>query len=137
MTDFQNTLNDETRQKLQVLSKALLRLHKSLLEGERAEYEKSNGKITNPAQYLQLVLDDAHFSWLRKFSTLIALIDEATSVRRPATEANAQALLDETRILLNFSDTDTNFNDRFQIALQRNSDAVINLNDALKAFSGE
>jgi hypothetical protein len=35
-------------------------------------------------------------------SALIALIDEAASVRRPATEIAAQALFDEAKILLNF-----------------------------------
>ena len=125
-----NQLEDETRQKLKVLSKSLLRLHKTLLEGEKANYEAQNGKIPNANFYLQLVLDDAQFAWLRKLSALIALIDEAVSVRRPATETDAQALLNETRILLNFEDDDQNFNDKFQTALQNNSDAVLNHNDA-------
>lgn len=124
-----NKLKDETKQKLKNLSRAMLRLHKTLLEGEKAVYESRNGKIPNANVYLQLVIDDEHFAWLRKLSSLIALIDEATSVRRPATETDAQALLNETRILLNFEDADDNFNDKFQIALQNNSDAVLNHND--------
>lgn len=124
-----NQLNDETKQKLKNLSRAMLRLHKTLLEGEKAVYESRNGKIPNANVYLQLVIDDEHFAWLRKLSSLIALIDEATSVRRPATETDALALLNETRILLNFEDADDNFNDKFQIALQNNSDAVLNHND--------
>ena len=124
-----NILNDETRQKLKDLSKAMLRLHKTLLEGEKAVYEARNGKITSVNMYFQLVIDDPHFAWLRKLSSLIALIDEAVSVRRPASEIEAQALLNEARILLNFEDEDDNFNDKFQIALQNNSDAVLNHND--------
>jgi hypothetical protein len=123
-------LHDETRQKLKDLSRAMLRLHKTLLEGEKAIYETRNGKITSVNVYLQLVIDDEHFAWLRKISALIALIDEAVSIRRPASETEAQALLNETRILLNFEDADENFNDKFQIALQNNSDAVLNHNDA-------
>jgi hypothetical protein len=125
------TLNDETRQRLKDLSKSLLRLHKTLLEGVKANYEKTNGTITSPNQYLQLVLDDAHFAWLRKMSTLIALLDEANSLRRPATEGEAQALLDEAGILMNFKDADEDFNDKFQIALQQNPDAVIIYNETL------
>ncbi len=125
-----NQLNDETRQKLKNLSRAMLRLHKTLLEGEKTVYETRNGKIPNANVYLQLVIDDEHFAWLRKISTLIALIDEAVSIRRPASESDAQALLNETRILLNFEDADAHFNDRFQLALQNNSDAVLNHNDA-------
>jgi len=125
-----NKLNDETKQKLKNLSRAMLRLHKTLLEGEKAIYEARNGKIPSVNVYFQLVIDDPHFAWLRKLSSLIALIDEATSVRRPASETEAQALLNETRILLNFEDADDNFNDKFQLALQNSADAVLNHNDA-------
>lgn len=130
MSNGNEILTDETRQKLKDLSRAMLRLHKTLLEAEKAKYEAANGKISNPYDYLQLVLGDPHFAWLRKISALIALIDEAVSLRRPASETEAQALINETRILLSFEDEDENFNDKFQIALQNNSDAVLNHNDA-------
>ena len=125
-------LSEETRSKLKSLSRAFLRLHKTLLEGAKAEYEAKNGRIAGANQYLQLVLDDPHFAWLRKMSSLIALIDEAVSVRRPASESEAQALFIEARLLLSFEDADGEFNDKFQIALQKNSDAVLSYNDALK-----
>ena len=47
-TNYENgadALTDETRQKLKDLSKAMLRLHKTLLEGAKAAYEAKNGKI--------------------------------------------------------------------------------------------
>lgn len=124
-------LNDDTRRKLKDTSQSLLRLHKTLLEAAKAEYEAENGAIANANQYLQLVLNDAHFAWLRKISALIALIDEAASVRRPASEPEARALLIETKRLLDFEEPDEAFNDKFHRALQKNSDAVINHNDAL------
>ncbi len=131
MNENNETLNDETRQNLKDLSKSLLRLHKVLLEGTKNDYEAKNGAISGANQYLQLVLDDPHFSWLRKFSSLVALIDEATSPRRPATENDAQTLLGEAKKLLNFEDADEDFNDKFQTALQNNPDAVVNHNNAL------
>ena len=124
-------LSDETRGQLKDLSKSLLRLHKTLLDATKAEYEALNGKIAGANQYLQLVIDDPHFAWLRKISSLIALIDEAVSIRRAASQPEALALLVETRILLNFEIDDDDFNDKFQMALQKNVDAVINHNDAL------
>lgn len=135
MTSENNILNEETRGKLKHLSKAFLRLHKTLLDGAKTAYEAKNGPIANSNQYLQLVLDDPHFAWLRKMSSLIALIDEAVSVRRPATETEAQSLLNEARVLLNFEDADEDFNDRFQAALQKMPDAVLSHNDALKFVS--
>ena len=133
-TEFENVndkLTDETRATLKDLSKAMLRLHKTLLDASKVEYETKNGKIESVNQYFQLVIDDAHFAWLRKISSLIALIDEAVSVRRPATETEAQGLFNEAKVLLNFQDADENFNEKFQTALQKNKDAVLNYNDAL------
>ncbi len=133
-TEFESEndkLTDGTRRKLKDLSKAMLRLHSTLLDAAKMEYETENGKIANIAQYFQLVIDDPHFSWLRKISSLIALIDEAVSIRRPASETAALALINETRILLNFEDEDEYFNDKFQAALQNNLDAVLGHNDAL------
>lgn len=132
----QNILSDETRGKLKDLSKAFLRLHKTLLDAAKVEYEAKNGRITSVNVYFQLVIDDPHFAWLRKMSALIALIDEAVSIRRPASETEAQGLYREARILLNFEDADEDFNNKFQTALQRNSDAVLNYNDALKFVNG-
>ncbi|MGI8469907.1 MAG: hypothetical protein ACR2N3_15815 [Pyrinomonadaceae bacterium] len=135
MNENNDSLTDETRQKLKDLSKAFLRLHKTLLDGAKAEYEARHGKISNSNQYLQLVLDDAHFAWLRKISSLVALIDEAVSPRRPAAETEAKLLLDEAKNLLNFQDADEEFNDKFQTILQTNKDAVLSHNDALKFVS--
>ena len=133
-TEFENghdKLTDETRAKLKDVSKVFLRLHKTLLEGAKTEYETANGKINGANQYLQLVIDDPHFAWLRKLSSMIALIDEAVSRLRPASETDARALLNEARILLNFEDADEDFNDKFHHALDRNADAVLGYNDAL------
>lgn len=125
-------LTDETRGNLKNLSKAMLRLHKTLLDAAKLDYEAKNGTIASVNQYFQLVIDDAHFAWLRKLSSLIALIDEAVSVRRPATEDEAKGLENEAKLLLNFQDGDESFNEKFQTALQNNQDAVLGYNDALK-----
>ncbi|HEX8638189.1 MAG TPA: hypothetical protein VF692_09015 [Pyrinomonadaceae bacterium] len=125
-------LTDGTKNQLKSLSRAFLRLHKTLLDAAKTEYEAKNGRITSVNVYFQLVIDDPHFAWLRKMSALIALIDEAVSIRRPATETAAQALFGEARILLNFEDPDEDFNNKFQSALQNNADAVLNYNDTLK-----
>ena len=75
-TEFENghdRLTDETRTGLKNLSKAMLRLHKTLLDAAKLDYEAKNGKLTSVNQYFQLVIDDPHFAWLRKLSSLIAL----------------------------------------------------------------
>ena len=131
----QDKLNDKTRANLKDLSKAMLRLHKTLLDAAKVDYEAENGKIASVGQYFQLVVDDEYFAWLRKISSMIALIDEAVSVRRPATETEAKGLENEAKLLFNFQDGDAGFNDNFQKALQNNQDAVLGYNDALKYLS--
>ena len=130
-----DALTDATRQKLKDVSKAFLRLHKTLLEAEKEKYEAANGKIPNANVYLSLVLDDPQFAWLRKISSLIALIDEAASIRRPAAENDAVALLGEAKNLLDFTDADENFNDKLQTALQEDPNAVLGHNDVLKILN--
>ena len=137
-TDFENghdNLTDGTRDNLKNLSRAMLRLHKSLLDAAKLDYEAKNGTIASINLYFQLVIDDLHFAWLRKISSLIALIDEAVSVRRPAIESEARALLNEAQLLLNFQDADEDFNSKFQNALQTNTAAVLNYNDTLRFVS--
>ena len=139
-TDFENghdKLNDATRDNLKNLSKALLRLHKTLLDAAKLDYEAKNGTIASVNLYFQLVIDDPHFAWLRKLSALIALIDEAVSIRRPSTEEEALGLQNEAMLLLNFQDADEIFNEKFQNALQTNQDAVLNYNDALQYVGGK
>jgi|DewCreStandDraft_2_1066082.scaffolds.fasta_scaffold00546_27 hypothetical protein len=129
-----DALTDDTRNRLKELSRAMVRFHKILLEDAKAEYEEKNGKIENVYIYFQLVLEDDHFAWLRRISYLIALIDEAVSVRHPSTETEAQRLLNSAYSLFSFADEDEVFNSKLQMALSKNSNAVINHNEILSFF---
>ncbi len=129
-----DVLTDETRNRLKQLSSAMVRFHKILLDDAKAEYEEKNGKIENTYVYFQLVLEDEHFAWLRRISYLIALIDEAVSIRHPSTESEAQKLLETAKLLFSFDDGDEVFKTKLQQALLKNSNAVINHNEILNFF---
>jgi hypothetical protein len=58
------------------LRHALLRLHKALLDAQRIRYERDNGRIESRGEFLEIVLQDASFEWLRVLSALIARLDE-------------------------------------------------------------
>ncbi len=130
-----DALTDKTRKRLKNLSRAMIRFHKILLDDAKTEYETKNGKIENVYVYYQLVLNDKHFAWLRRISYMIALIDEATSLRHPATESEAQELFNKTRLLLSFEDEDEDFNDKLQNALTKNNLAVLSHNEILALFN--
>jgi hypothetical protein len=80
---------------------------------------------------LRLVLDDAHFAWLRILSGQIVLIDEFLVSKQPTIETDGKSLIEQTARLLNFEDENENFGDKFQSALQNDSNSVINYNEAL------
>jgi len=72
-------MKDTDRQLLIDLRRALLHLHKTLLEWERAAYEKIHGR-TSPGNLLTALMNDAQFAWLRPLSELIVRIDESLEI---------------------------------------------------------
>lgn len=131
MSEFENELTEETQAQLKNLSKSLLRLHKTLLDAERKQYELVNGRVQSTGEMLRLVLDDAHFAWLRILSGQIVLIDEFLASKQPTIETDGKSLIEQTARLLNFEDENENFGDKFQSALQKDSNSVISYNEAL------
>jgi hypothetical protein len=68
--------NDPLAAALQQVSSALLELHRLLIAVARAEYESFHGPVSGPNHLLQLLMNDAGFTWLRELSGLIVRIDE-------------------------------------------------------------
>ncbi len=137
MSAENEVLQATTRTKLDQVSRALLRLHKALLDDERVIYETVHGSVTSPHEMFRLVLNHQQFTWLGKISSLIALLDEAASIRRPATETNAQALLVDATTLLKFEIDDAVFVERLQRVLKRSPDAKAYYDEALKIATTE
>ncbi len=111
-------------QKLSLLKEArleLLKLHKLLVDIEREIYEKDNGKITS-GQFLNLLVNDSNFSWLRKFSTLIVEIDEMLDLDDGYTENMIEKQFFQMRSLLNLEIADEDFKTKYQSVLQNNSE---------------
>lgn len=79
---------------LRIVRDRLLKLHKALLDAERANYEQDHGPVRTSGDMLQLVLGHEHFAWLRPYSQLIVRIDEWLSDDEQA-EGRAEALLSE------------------------------------------
>jgi hypothetical protein len=80
--------------RLRLVRDQLLRLHKTLLDAERAAYERRYGRVGSSGEWLQLVLGHEHFAWLRPMSGLIVRIDDWIA-RADATSREATALLAE------------------------------------------
>src|SRR5436190_21366482 len=120
--------SDATREALKILRQALLRLHKTLLDLERRDYERSRGPISNSYEFLQLVLKDPWFDWLHRLSELIVQIDESLDTRDPETsmtEEDAKALVERAKALLAPSETGTQFQKNYFLSLQQSPDVVL------------
>jgi hypothetical protein len=88
-------------QRLDLVRSDLLQVHRGLLEAERVRYERVRGRIENNSAFLQLVINDPWFDWLRPMAQLVLLIDERTSDKKQVLgSAEARALLDRARALL-------------------------------------
>ena len=117
-----------TRDALKELRHALLRLHKLLLDLERRDYERARGRIGNSYEFLQLVLKDPWFDWLHRLSELIVQIDESLDTRdmeSPLSEDDAQALIERAKVLLAPSESGTQFQKNYFLALQQSPDVVL------------
>ena len=115
---------DDVRQRLTELREALLRLHKALMDSERASYEQTFGKISSPYQFLKLLTEDPWFAWFRPVSQLIAAIDEALDAKEPLTAEMANGLTSRARILLVPTEDGEGFSQHYDEALQRDPDVV-------------
>jgi hypothetical protein len=60
---------------LEKLANALRSLHRTLAERARREFEQQRGTVVPPGEWLQLLVDDARFAWLRALSELIVDLD--------------------------------------------------------------
>jgi hypothetical protein len=127
---------DRTRERLTDLRNGLLTLHRRLLESERAAYERDVARITNTGQYLNLVLNDPWFSWLRELSQFIVLIDETLDFEDPATPADADRLIGRARTLVSPSENGDRFARRYYEAMQRDPGVVLAHRDMNHVFSG-
>src|SRR5215213_1775861 len=126
--------SDATRDNLKVLRLGLLRLHKTLLELERRDYERARGRIGNSYEFLQLVLKDPWFDWLHRLSELIVQIDETLdpNAETPATEGDATALMERAKALLTPAETGSEFQKNYFLALQQSPDVVLLHSEVIK-----
>lgn len=117
---------DLARQRLTALRETLLALHKALLDSERTAYEIVHGQIASPAAFLQLLINDNWFSWLRPVTTLIVQIDEKLAAKKPpATVRDLELLIDDMRALLSPSRDIDGFWKRYFAAVQRDPGVAV------------
>ena len=126
----------DIRERLTTLRNGLLRLHKSLLDSERAVYERDVERIVSTGQYLGLVLNDPWFAWLHDLSRFIVEIDEALDQKEnPATSEDATRLIARARSLVSPSETGAGFALHYFETMQRDPAVVLAHRDMMQVFA--
>ena len=112
------------RQLLFDLRKALLHLHKTLLDWERAAYERIHGRAS-ASELLKVIVEDPQFAWLRPISELIVRIDETVDKEAEDTPADVNALVARARAVVAADEAGPPNAQRYYVALQEHPDAVL------------
>jgi len=114
---------DTDRQFLFDLRKSLLHLHKTLLDWERAAYERIHGRVSS-SELLKAIVEDPQFGWLRPISELIVHIDQTVETELPESGAEVEALVARARVATAPDESGTPNAQRYHAALQEHPDAV-------------
>ncbi len=116
-------MNDADRQFLFDLRKALLHLHKTLLDWERAAYERIHGRVSG-GELLKIIVEDPQFGWLRPISELIVRIDTTVDMEARDGADDVEALAARARLVTAADEAGTPNAQRYHAALQDHPDAV-------------
>jgi hypothetical protein len=115
----------------------LLELHRRLLEAERADMERFQGRLTG-AEFLQIATDSMRLAWLGPISELIVAIDETLEGKEREsadTHDEAGALIARARALVAPPDAETPFGRRYLGMLQHHPDVVMAHSALLQALA--
>lgn len=118
-------MDDTDRALLGELRRLLLQLHKTLIDWQRADYERVHGWLQT-THLLNAMFNDPAFAWLRLMSGLIVRIDEAldTKARLSDTSIETGPLVAAARELV-APESGTPYALRYYAALQELPDAVL------------
>jgi len=123
------------RERLAATRLALLDLHKMLLTRERRAYEREHGPV-GAGRVLDLAIGHERFAWLHRISEIVVRIDEMLEWKDLWTDADAEWLLSGTRALLVPSPAGTDFEQRYDAALQEDPHIVLAHRAVIKAATG-
>lgn len=122
------------REKLVALRGALLRLHKSLLDMERRDYEREHG-VVSVGELFRLVVDDQQFSWLHNISEFVVRIDETLTGNSPVAPGDADTALDLARKMFTPTESGDAFQKQYFAAIQRDPSVVMEHAELARLFS--
>jgi hypothetical protein len=126
----------QDRAKLTELRTVLLRLHKTLLEMERREYEREHGHVST-GELFRLVLDHQQFGWLHNISEFVVRLDETLAGEEPITAEDLRSAVGTARRIFVPSESGDAFQKRYFDAIQRDPAVVMEHAELARLFNSE
>ena len=120
----------ETSDKL-LMRRALLELHRALVESERREYERARGRMTDRA-FLEALIGAPELAWLNPLTSLIVRLEEAVEEND-----GVEDCLAEVRKLLRPVAEGYGFQRKYAEAMQRSPEVVVAHGRAVAAVGRE
>jgi hypothetical protein len=134
--DSDDGKNSPQREKLIALRLALLRIHKTLLNMERRDYEKEHGAV-NTGELFRLVIDDAQFAWLHNISEFVVRIDETLAGKEPVTVDYMRESFVLARKMFTPTESGDAFQKKYFDAIQRDPAVVMDHAEMARLFNTE
>jgi hypothetical protein len=118
-------MKDSERRLLTELRRALLPLHKTLLEWERKAYERAHGRKMGAGELLQIIMSHPQFAWLHPISEVIVRIDQTLDDETPDSTVDVDVIVVQVRRLVAPDQTEKPYAERYLTALQEVPDVVV------------
>ncbi len=128
--------DSSAREKLITLRLALLKLHKTLLNMERRDYEREHGAV-NTGELFRLVIDHAQFAWLHNISEFVVRIDETLAAKEPVTPEYTATAISLARKMFVPTESGDSFQKKYFDAIQRDPAVVIEHAELARLFNNE
>jgi hypothetical protein len=96
-----------------------------LLDHERGRYETLHGRVAGAGEFLQIVIHDPAFAWLRPVSELVVQMDELLYADEAAAAPDAEALLGQARALIRADEHGESFHREYHRSLQESPEVVM------------
>jgi len=128
--------DSSARERLVALRLALLRLHKTLLNMERRDYERVNGRVST-GELFRLVIDHHQFAWLHNISEFVVRLDEALAADAPITPQDTSSAIVLARKMFAPSESGDGFQKKYFDAIQLDPAVVMEHADLARLFANE
>lgn len=109
----------------------LLELHRVMVDEERRAYESVHGKV-GPGEFLQALVNDEAFAWLRPMTALIVELDE----QEAASGGDRTSWVEQIRALLRPDPSGSEFQRRYDDLLQRSADVALAHGSMMRTMRG-